>query len=197
MKFRASFAAARRRSARARGLLRARGSTRTRPTGPRAMSSWRREQLHVVSVADDPDGDDRVGRRPDGLLGRSHEGFLCHDISATNGIDNVGFLQIPNSRRRSRSSWRVGQFDETTRRVSAISHTQAPGDVRDALAVQARRRPSIPRPTTSTAAQTSTYMLLFSTGTTPGSGASRCCSSSRRHRRPTRWSPRPPAAATS
>jgi len=101
--------------------------------------------------------------------------LLCHNIEApSNAVDNVGFLQIPNmTQDQVRASLAVGQLDENRVKIYREHHTAAADN--GCAKLSTFMLGTVLNPTTDyvepAAGQTLTYMLLFTTGTTPGVGS--------------------------
>jgi len=102
--------------------------------------------------------------------------LLCHTIdpAMANGIDNVGFLKIPNmTRQQVADDLAVGMLDENRVNPYGEFHT-AGATSKCAMLSQFKLGESI-MPATDYVAPTGsmniTYMLLFATGTTPGVGS--------------------------
>jgi hypothetical protein len=103
--------------------------------------------------------------------------LLCHDVVAPdNAIENVGFLQIPNmSETQVKEKLKVGQLDENLVKVYRDFHTSmATAGSTCAMLSQFTLGTAL-MPATDYVApaanQTITYMLLFTSGTTPGVGS--------------------------
>ena len=102
--------------------------------------------------------------------------LLCHDIGAAGGanaIDNVSFLKIPNMKQEAVSNaLAVGQLDEN--RVAKYGdYNTSQGTSKCAMLSQFKLGASIV-PATDFVAPSGmdiTYMLLFTSGTTPGVGS--------------------------
>jgi hypothetical protein len=102
--------------------------------------------------------------------------LLCHDIGApggANAIDNVAFLKIPNmTQAKVADSLAVGQLDEN--RVSKYGdYNTSQGTSKCAMLSQFKLGSSIVPATdyVTPSGMDITYMLLFTTGTTPGVGS--------------------------
>ena len=102
--------------------------------------------------------------------------LLCHPITAaggSNSIDNVGFAQIPNIPQSTvAAQLAVGQFDDNLAREYGDYHTdQAAAGVTCAMLSQFKLGGEFIIPGTHYLEnQTTTYMLVFSTGTAPTVG---------------------------
>lgn len=104
--------------------------------------------------------------------------LLCHDITGPgmgNGIDNVGFAQIPNIPQSEVSrQLAVGQFDDNLARVYGDYHTdQAAAGATCAMLSQFKLGELVVPATDyvePTGTMSITYMLVFTTGTTPTVG---------------------------
>lgn len=106
--------------------------------------------------------------------------LLCHDITdpapgGANGIDNVGFAQIRNVPQADvADQLAVGQFDDNLANVYGDFYTaQAPGATCAMLSQFKLGELVVPATdyVAPAANQTITYMLVFTTGTTPAVGA--------------------------
>jgi hypothetical protein len=99
--------------------------------------------------------------------------ILCHDITATNGIDNVGFLSIPNMNQATVSQkLAAGQLSENYVKVYRDYHvSQTPTSTCAQLSKFVLGSSTLAPATDYVESTSSTYMLLFATGTTPGTGA--------------------------
>ena len=103
--------------------------------------------------------------------------LLCHDITdpgTTNGIDNVGFAQIPNIPQSEVSrQLAVGQFDDQLARTYGDFHTDQAAGATCAMLSQFKLGEFVVPATDyvePTGTMSITYMLVFSTGTTPTVG---------------------------
>jgi len=107
----------------------------------------------------------------DGLM----KDLLCHDIvGPDNGIDNVGFLQIKNfSHDQVKTKLAVGQLDPNL--VNTYREFGTMGATSKCASLSQFKLGSTLMPATDyvapAATQTITYMLLFTSGTTPGVGS--------------------------
>jgi hypothetical protein len=96
--------------------------------------------------------------------------ILCHDVSVASDINNVSFLQIPGlSKDAIREKLAKGTLTQNEVAVYREFHTTASSTCAT-LSQFAFGSQLVPATDYVTAANKS-YMLLFSTGTTPGSGA--------------------------
>jgi len=97
----------------------------------------------------------------------------CHDIAPGNGIDNVAFLQIPNmTRAQVAAALAVGQLDASRISKYFDYHTaQTPSTPCADLSQLRLGATSLVPATDYIEASTTTYLLLFGTGTAPGVGS--------------------------
>jgi hypothetical protein len=108
----------------------------------------------------------------DGLM----KDLLCHDIVATtNDVDNVGFLKIPNMDETEVSAkLAVGQLDPNrvmVYREHQVDHAAATKCAKLSTFMLGTVLNPATDYTEPAAGQKLTYMLLFTTGTTPGVGS--------------------------
>jgi hypothetical protein len=97
--------------------------------------------------------------------------ILCHDVSPTADINNVSFLQIPGmSKEVVSDKLAKGTLSQNDVAVYREFHTATASSSCAMLSQFAFGSVLVPGTDYVTAAN-KTYMLLFSTGTTPGSGA--------------------------
>jgi hypothetical protein len=100
--------------------------------------------------------------------------ILCHDIvSPTNAIDNVAFLQIPNmNKSQVATKLAKAQLAENQVAVYGDFHTAEMPASKCVQLSKMKLGSDIVAPATDYVESTNkTYMLLFASGTTPGSGA--------------------------
>ena len=95
--------------------------------------------------------------------------ILCHDVSATADINNVGFLQIPMS--KDVVSGRLAKGTLSQNDVTIYREFRTNGAATCANLSSFFWGQSLVPATDYVAATNKTYMLLFSTGTTAGTGA--------------------------
>lgn len=100
--------------------------------------------------------------------------LLCHNIEApSNGIDNVGFLKIPNMTKDDvAAALAIGQLDENRVRIYRDHHVLPADNGCAMLSTFMLGTPLMPATdyVAPAANETLTYMMLWSTGTTPGVG---------------------------
>lgn len=103
--------------------------------------------------------------------------LLCHDIVApNNAIDNVGFAKIPSLMKdKVAQQLAVGQFDDSLATTYGDYYTSKDPTSKCVMLSELQLGSEFIDPATDYAApaagQTITYMLLFSSGTTPAVGA--------------------------
>ncbi len=96
--------------------------------------------------------------------------ILCHDVSATADIDTVSFLQIPRlSKTQIQEKLAKGTLSQNE--VALYREFQPTGSTTCANLSTFAFGPTLVPATDYVTAADKTYMMLFSTGTTPGSGA--------------------------
>jgi hypothetical protein len=98
--------------------------------------------------------------------------ILCHDIATGNTIDNVAFLQIPNTNEAAASDKLAkGQLDPNIVMVYGDYHTAGASSKCVNLSQLKLGGKLIAPATDYVVASNKIYMMLFATGTTPGIGA--------------------------
>jgi hypothetical protein len=99
--------------------------------------------------------------------------ILCHDLTNTNDIDNVGFLSIPNMDQATVSNkLAAGQLTEKYVKIYRdYNVSQTPTSTCAQLSKFVLGASTLMPATDYVESTSSTYMLLFATGTTPGVGA--------------------------
>lgn len=101
-----------------------------------------------------------------------HKDQFCHRLETSSDIHNVAFLQIPKmSHDQVAAAFAIGQLDQATIRKYADYHTPQSPESTCANLSQFRLGTALVPATDYVQDSNTTYLLLFTTGTTPGVGS--------------------------